>query len=122
YVNDLISWPLAIELRKAALVDRLRSLRRVIFGVFRKIAVGASVGNLLNDPRPLHLLAVLQLGLQCRVALCRHRNLFHPLQTSSAESKIRSRTEASPGRATWKWLYTCRRCGRSDARSESAPK
>ena len=70
---------LVLELGDAAFVQRLRFLRRVIFGVLGQVAVGARVGDLLNDARPLHLLAVLELGLKRRVALRRHRNLVHRL-------------------------------------------
>src|SRR5262249_33102861 len=49
----------------------------VILGVLRQVAVGARVGNLLDDAGPLDLLAVLELPLQRLVAGLGHRNLVH---------------------------------------------
>src|SRR5215470_2194579 len=68
YVDDLGARELVLELGDAALVVRLRLLGGMVFGVLRQIAMGARVGNLLDDTRPLDLLAVLELILERRVA------------------------------------------------------
>ena len=57
-----------LELDDAALVVRLRLLGRMIFGVFREVAVGARLGDRLDDARALDLLAMRELRLQRRVA------------------------------------------------------
>jgi hypothetical protein len=49
----------------------------VIFGVLRQVAVRARIGDLLDDARPLDLLAVLELVLEQGVARRSHRNLFN---------------------------------------------
>ena len=55
----------------------------MVFGILRQVAVRARVGNLLDDTRPLDLLAVLEFALERGIALCRHRDLVHLfLQTS----------------------------------------
>src|ERR1700733_12234971 len=82
HVDDLGARQLVLELGDAALVERLRFLRRVILGVLRKIAVGARIGNLLDDARALSLLAMLELGLECRIARRRHGNFIHCRTTS----------------------------------------
>src|SRR5215469_12437011 len=68
HVDYLGARELVLELRDAALVVRLRLLGGMVFGVLRQIAMGARVGNLLDDTRPLDLLAVLELILERRVA------------------------------------------------------
>ena len=54
---------LVLEFGDAAFIEGLRFLGGVIFGVLRQVAMRARVGDLLNDARPLDLLAVLELGL-----------------------------------------------------------
>src|SRR5262245_50606321 len=44
--------------------------------------MGARIGDLLDDARPLHRLAVLEFVLERRVAFGRHRNLVHRSITS----------------------------------------
>src|ERR1700676_3055969 len=53
HVDDLGARQLVLEFGDAALVERLRFLRGMIFGVLREIAVRARVGNLLDDARTL---------------------------------------------------------------------
>src|SRR5580692_12826355 len=54
----------------------------MIFGVLREIAVSTRVGNLLDNARALHLLAVLELGFERRIARRCHGDLIHRSQTS----------------------------------------
>src|SRR5436190_6980028 len=77
YVDDLGAREFVLEFSDTRLVVRLRLLGGVIFGILRQVAVRARVGNLLDDARPLDLLAVLELLLERRIALCRHRDLAH---------------------------------------------
>jgi hypothetical protein len=49
----------------------------VILGILRQVAVRARIGDLLDDARPLHLLAMLELSLERRIALSRHGELVH---------------------------------------------
>src|SRR4029079_16270480 len=56
-INNFSARQLVLELRNATLVERLGFLRRMVFGVLGKVAMGARVGNLLNDARALDLLA-----------------------------------------------------------------
>src|SRR5262245_35664108 len=81
-VNHVGARELVFELGDTTLVDRLRFLRGMIFGVLRQIAVRACVGDLLDDAGPFKLLAVLEFGLERRIAGGRHRNLFHRLFSS----------------------------------------
>src|SRR5262245_62841310 len=81
-VNHVGARELVLELGDTALVERLRFLRGMIFGVLRQIAVRARVGDLLDDAGPLNLLAVLELGFERRITGGRHRNLFHRLFSS----------------------------------------
>src|SRR5205807_129284 len=76
-VDHLGARELVLELGDAALVVRLFLLGGVILRVLGQIAVRAGIGDLLDDAGPFHLLALLQLGLERRVALGRHRELFH---------------------------------------------
>src|SRR5262249_39936565 len=48
-VDDLGARELVLELGDARLVVRLRLLGRVVFGILRQVAVGARIGNLLDD-------------------------------------------------------------------------
>ena len=70
------------ELEDAALVHRLGLLGGMILGVLRQVAERARVGDRLDDPRPLDLLAVAQLLLERRQALPRHRYFFHHVVSS----------------------------------------
>src|SRR5213075_854595 len=63
------------------------------FRVLRKIAMGARRGNMLDDARTLHRLALLQFDLKGGVAAGGHRNLFHHPSTSCGPIR-RSRTNA----------------------------
>src|SRR5207342_2836627 len=81
-INHVGARQLVLELGDAALIERLRFLRGVIFGVLRQVAVRARVGDLLDDAGPLNLLAMLELGFERRIAGGRHRNLFHRLFSS----------------------------------------
>ena len=76
---------------------RLRLLGGVIFGVLREVAMRARVGDLLDDARPLHLLAVLQLGFQRGVAGGGHRDLFH--RSSGSASDLRQNKTPIAGRS-----------------------
>src|SRR6185437_2334090 len=82
YVDHVGARQLVFQLGDAALVERLLLLGGVIFGVLRQVAVRARVGDLLNDARPLNRLAVLEFGLERRVAGRRHWNLVHRLFSS----------------------------------------
>ncbi len=57
-----------LQFDDAALVMGLGFLGRMIFGVFRQVAVRARLRDRLDDARALHLLAGLKLRLQSRVA------------------------------------------------------
>jgi hypothetical protein len=54
----------------------------VILGVFRKVAVGARIGNLLDDPRALDGLEIFDLSLKRSIALRGHRHLVHLSRSS----------------------------------------
>src|SRR6185312_14095936 len=57
-----------LELDDAALVMRLRLLGRVIFGVFRQVAVTSRLRDRGDDARPLDLLAMVKFRLEGRMA------------------------------------------------------
>src|SRR6185437_15748295 len=82
YVDHVGARQLVFEFGDAPLVERLLLLGGVIFGVLRQVAVRARVGDLLDDARPLDRLAVLELGLERRIAGRRHWNLVHRLFSS----------------------------------------
>src|SRR4029079_8254252 len=106
HVDHLGARKLVLELGDATLVVRLRLLGGVVFRIFRQIAVRAGIGNLLDDARPLDLLAVLELVLERRIARCCHRDLIHlpasnlPLQPRDNNSdrgpKFRPATRPKP--------------------------
>jgi hypothetical protein len=76
---------------------RLLFLGGVVLGVFRKVAVRARVGDLLDDAGALDLLAVPELALKDGISRFRHRNLFHcsvPSDLTVEQQKFRSRAEA----------------------------
>src|SRR5262249_50035955 len=77
YVDDVGARELVLELRDAALVQRLGFLRGVIFRVLGEVAVTARLGDLLDNTRPFHRLAVAQFGLKLGITRSRHRDLFH---------------------------------------------
>ena len=52
---------LVLELVDAALAEALLLARRVVLGVLAQVAVGARLGDRLDDARPLHLLEPLEL-------------------------------------------------------------
>src|SRR5580692_7512410 len=117
-VDDLGARQLVLELGDAALVERLRFLGRVIFGILRKIAVRARIGNLLDDARALSLLAMLELGLECRIARRRHGNFIHCRTTSNTRRdkiQVAGRKRDIRPRDPKPWLYTYRRCGLPDS-------
>src|SRR5579859_1036017 len=122
-VDHLGAGELVLELGDVAFVERLRLFGGMIFGVLRKIAVGARVGDLLNDARPLDLLALPQLGLQRGIARRGHRNLVHRSRTSkAAESKLLSRAGTLSGRATKALSLPYCRPGRADPNCSSRPR
>src|ERR1700733_6559084 len=61
---------------------RLLFLGGVIFRVLRKVAMRARLGDMLDDARTLHRLALLQFDLEGGIAAGGHRNLFHHLMSS----------------------------------------
>src|SRR6185437_8155023 len=106
HVDDLGAGELVLKLRDMALVERLRLFGGVILGVLREVAVRARISDLLNNPRPLHLLALLELRLKCRIAGRGHRNLIHRPQTSKpAESRFASRSGTCPATRLHACLY-----------------
>jgi len=119
HVDGLGTRQLVFEFVDAALVERLRFLRGMIFGILRKIAVRARVGNLLDDARTLHLLAVLVLGFECRIAAAVIGILSigrkPPKQGSRDKIQAAGRKNAIRPRDLKPWLYTYRRCGLPDS-------
>ena len=73
---------LVLEVGHARLGDALLLLGGVIFRVLGEIAMGPGVGDLLDDPRALDGLEMLDLGLECCIALRGHRHLVHLRQSS----------------------------------------
>ena len=65
-VDHLGARELVLELGDAALVVRLLFLGGVILRVLRQVAMGARVGDLLDDPRAFHRLALLELVFEGR--------------------------------------------------------
>src|ERR1700685_2023074 len=65
----------------------------MIFGVLGEIAMGARVGDLLDDPRPLDLLAVLEFDFERRIPVCRHRNLIYHARSSNTRRVKKSGRE-----------------------------
>ena len=61
HVDHFGTRELVLKLGDGALVERLLLLGGMILGVLREIAVRARIGDLLDDPWPLDLLAVLEL-------------------------------------------------------------
>src|SRR5215831_1120984 len=76
-IDDFGARKLILQLRDAALIERLLFFRGMVFGVLRQIAVRTCVGNLLNDTRTLNLLAMLEFVFQNGIARRRHRYLVH---------------------------------------------
>src|SRR6202043_2833382 len=70
------------QLGDAGFVMRLLFLGGVIFRVLRKVAMRALLGDMLDDARTLHRLALLQLDLKGGITASGHRNLFHHLSMS----------------------------------------
>src|SRR5262249_9423449 len=92
---------LVLELGDATLVVRLLFLGGVVLRVLGKIAVGARIGDLLDDARTLHRLTVLELALQRRIALGRHRDLVHRSLPPARGAMSPSRSAgARPGYST----------------------
>src|SRR5579863_10423492 len=85
-VDYLGARKLVFQLGDAALVERLRFFGGVILSVLRKVAMGARVGDLLDDARALHLLAVFELSSEGAVALRRHWNFVHRFQPPESKS------------------------------------
>ena len=60
-----------------AFIVALGFLGGVIFGIFRKVAMGARFRNRFDDPRTLFLLAPAKLLVQLGKTTLRHRNFFY---------------------------------------------
>src|SRR5690606_42080760 len=65
-----------LELGDAAFIVALRFLGCMVLGIFRTIAMGACLGNRLDDAWTLFLLAPAQFFLQLNEAVLRHGYLF----------------------------------------------
>jgi hypothetical protein len=65
--------------------ETLALLGRVVFGVLRKVAMGARFRDHLDDGGALDQLQMLDLVLQGLIARGCHRNTFHPLHLDSTE-------------------------------------
>src|SRR5687768_13980667 len=76
-VDDLGAGDQAFELQNPALVVGLGLLRGVVLRIFRQVALGARLGDRLNDAGTLHLLTALEFLLQRSIALDRQRDLVH---------------------------------------------
>src|SRR6202035_1896973 len=88
----------------AAFIMRLLFLGGVIFRVLRKVAMRARFGDMLDDARTLHRLALLQFDLEGGIAAGGHRNLFH--HSSSSFNFMRTNPRATHKRRnrTPSWL------------------
>src|SRR5262245_49069816 len=104
YVDDFGAREPILELGDAALVKRLGLFGSVILGVLRQVAMRARIRDLLDDARPLDLLAVLELVLEHGVARRRHRNLVHQsFGPSASERALGQNSDRGPnasGRTT----------------------
>src|SRR5208283_468484 len=89
-----------LQLRDAALDERLPLARGVVFGVLREVAVGARLGDLADDGRPLLRLQVPQLVFQALQAGAGHRKLLRARQVlkSSRRDPRRDRYEGAETR------------------------
>src|ERR1700730_12342334 len=76
-VDNIGARKLVLQLGDTAFVVGLLFLRGVILRVLRKVAMRARLGDMLDDARTLHRLALLQFDLEGGVAAGSHRNLFH---------------------------------------------
>src|SRR5690349_12778131 len=79
HVDDVGARKLVLELGDAPFVQGLLLLGGVILGVLRQVAMRARIGDLLDDARPLDLLAMLELGFERGIAGRGHWNLVHRL-------------------------------------------
>src|SRR4029453_32158 len=89
----------AFQLEDAALVHGLGLLGGVVLGVLRQVAERARVGDRLDDPRPLDLLAVAQLLLERRQALHRHRYFFHQVVSIMTKGTSRAAVDSAPAKS-----------------------
>src|SRR5712664_857933 len=76
-VDNIGARKLVLQLGDTAFVVGLLFLRGVILRVLRKVAMRARLGDMLDDARTLHRLALLQFDLKCGITAGGHRNLFH---------------------------------------------
>ena len=74
-VDDLGARQLVLELGDAALVQALRLLGRMVFGVLGQVAMRARLGDRLDDAWALDLLALFQLLFELGVTPGGHRDL-----------------------------------------------
>jgi hypothetical protein len=76
----------------------LALLGRVIFGIFRQIAVGAGFLDRVDDLRPLDRFQVPDLGLELLIALGQHRHLIDRRHSHRLSSKNNSDAPAGGDR------------------------
>src|SRR5262249_53943663 len=88
YVDYFRAGNLVFELGNAAFVQRLLLFSRVILRVLGEVAVAARFGDLLNDARAVHRLAVAQFGFEGGKTRSSHRDLFHGSETLGRLTKI----------------------------------
>ena len=95
HVDHVGARELVLELGDGAFVERLLLLGGVILGVLRQVAVGARLRDLLDDARPLDLLAVLEFGLEHGVTRRGHRNFVNHFSVLRAARGTQIQTRAA---------------------------
>ena len=78
-VDDFGARKLVLQIHHAALDEGLTVLGGMIFGVLRKITMGARLRDHLDDGVALDSFQLLEFVLQGLVAGSRHGNAFHPV-------------------------------------------
>src|ERR1700716_1801668 len=109
-VDNIGTRKLVLQLGDPALIVGLLFLGGMILRILRKVAMRARLGDMLNDARTLHRLALLQFNLEGGITARGHRNLFHHLSRPS--------TSCGPIRGTHKrrnrtpsWLVSSSHAG-----------
>src|SRR3981081_733495 len=99
-VDDIGARKLVLQLGDTAFVVGLFFLGGVILRVLRKVAMRARLGDMLDDARTLHRLALLQFDLKRGITARRHRNLFHHLLSSFNFMRTNPRHAQTPKQNT----------------------
>src|SRR5450631_4583217 len=99
-VDNVGARKLVLQLGDPAFIMGLLFLGGVILRILRKVAMRARLGDMLDDARTIHRLALLQFNLEGGITARGHRNLFHHLSSSFNIMRTNPRHAQTPKQNT----------------------